>query len=197
MPAPTPPPARKPSVTATIANVSAVRKIAPASGATANEDDESDDPSWITAPKYDSDDPACKFFFSSYGLSPGQFRWIIANRKKTFPSVCPAATPSMVDYVIIFTHDVSFYNYEMPTPVHIDGSFSDFNPIGLSGDSVPRSEVDHSRREYVWVFHVTRGTYNPNTFSAHRRFQFSKIASKYSQTLEDAFQFIETRAIDR
>jgi Bacterial SH3 domain len=185
-------PVPEPSVTAATSNVSAERGPAPAGS-----DDESDDPSWVTVPRYESDDPACKLFFSSYGLSPGQFRWIVENRKKRFPSVCPAASPAMVDYVIIFTHDVNFYSYTMPAPVHVDGGFSDFNPIALSDENVPRSEIDKSKREYVWVFHVQRGTYNPARFSPHRRFQFSKIGSKYSQTIEDAFRFIETRGVDR
>jgi hypothetical protein len=188
-------PAREPSAAATMSNVSAARRPAPAASAP----EDTDDPSWITAtaPKYDSDDPACKLFFSSYGLSPGQFQWIVENRKKRFPSVCPAASPAMVDYVIIFTHDVNFFNYTMPTPVHVDGEFSDFNPIARYDENVPRSEIDRSKREYVWVFHVQRGTYNPSEFSPHRRFQFSKVASKYSQTLEDALGFIETHEVDR
>jgi hypothetical protein len=179
------------SATAAISNVSAPRRPAPA----ASDDEESDDPSWVTAtaPKYDSDDPSCRLFFSSYGLSPGQFEWIVENRKKRFPSVCPAASPAMVDYVIIFTHDVNFYNYTMPTPVHVDGEFSDFNPIARCDENVPRAEIDRSKREYVWVFHVQRGTYNPAGFSPHRRFQFSKVESRYSQTIEDALAFIQTR----
>ncbi|HXW54395.1 MAG TPA: hypothetical protein VEJ67_01510 [Candidatus Cybelea sp.] len=186
---------REPSVTAAISNVSTARRPAPA----ASNDEESDDPSWVaaTAPRYDSDDPACKLFFSSYGLSPGQFQWIVENRKKRFPSVCPAASPAMVDYVIIFTHDVSFYNYTMPTPVHDDGEFSDFNPIARYDENVPRSEIDRSKREYVWVFHVQRGSYDPAAFSPHRRFQFSKVESRYSQTIEDALGFIQTHPVNR
>jgi hypothetical protein len=188
-------PVHEPLVAATMSNVSAARRPAPG----ASQDQDGDDTSWITAtaPKYDSDDPACKLFFSSYGLSPGQFQWIVENRKRRFPSVCPAASPAMVDYVIIFTHDINFFNYTMPTPVHVDGEFSDFNPIARYDENVPRSEIDRSKREYVWVFHVRRGTYDPSEFSPHRRFQFSKVESKYSQTLEDALGFIETHEVDR
>jgi uncharacterized protein YgiM (DUF1202 family) len=171
-----------------------VRKVSDVSS-----DDEGDDPSYLTLPKYESDDPACQLYFSSYGLSPGQFKWVVDNRKKRFPSVCPAASPAMVDYVIIFTHDVEFFNYTMPAPVHLEaGGMSDWNPIVLWDMSgVPRSEIDRSKHEYVWVFHVKRGTYDPGKFSPHRHFQFTKIESKYSRTVEDAFEFIETHSSSR
>jgi hypothetical protein len=161
-------------------------------------EDEDDDESYLVRPPTESQDPACQFFFSGYGLSPGQFEWMIDNRRKEFPSVCPAATPSMVDYVIIFTHDEDSFSYNMPTPVHTVGGFSDWIPVVLYDmDSVPRSQIDKSKREYVWVFHVKRGAYDPSTFSPHRRFQFTKIESKYSRTVKDAFEFIETQDVDR
>jgi uncharacterized protein YgiM (DUF1202 family) len=171
----------------------AVRNVSDAAS-----DDEAEDESYLVRPTSESDDPACRLFFSGYGLSPGQFRWIVLNRKKEFPSVCPAASPSMVDYVIIFTHDADSYSYNMPEPVHVAGGFSDWNPIVQYDMSiVPRSEIDRSKREYVWVFHVKRGTYDPSRFSPHRRFQFSKIESKYSRTLRDAFEFIEAQPVNR
>ena len=162
-------------------------------------DEEGDDNSYLIRPKSDSEDPACRFYFSGYGLSPGQFKWVVDNRKKRFPAVCPAATPAMVDYVIIFTHDVEFFNYTMPTPVHTEaGGFSDWNPLVLYDmNVVPRSDIDKSKHEYVWVFHVKRGTYDPAKFSPHRRFQFTKIESRYSRTVEDAFEYIETQSVNR
>lgn len=162
-------------------------------------DEEGDDNSYLILPKSESDDPACRSYFSGYGLSPGQFKWVVDNRQKRFPAVCPAATPAMVDYVIIFTHDVEFFNYTMPDPVHTEaGGFTDWNPIVLYDmSSVPRNEIDKSKREYVWVFHVKRGTYDPAKFSPHRRFQFTKIESKYSRTVEDAFEYIEAQGADR
>ena len=162
-------------------------------------DEEGDDNSYLIRPKSESEDPACRFYFSGYGLSPGQFKWVVDNRKKRFPAVCPAATPGMVDYVIIFTHDVEFFNYTMPTPVHTEaGGFSDWNPLVLFDmNGVPRSEIDKSKHEYVWVFHVKRGTYDPAKFSPHRRFQFTKIESRYSRTVEDAFEYIETQSVNR
>lgn len=160
----------------------------------ASADDEGDDNSYLIPPKSASDDPACKSFFSGYGLTIDQFEWVMDHRKKSFPAVCPAATPAMVDYVIIFTHDVNSFSYMMPTPIHeeTDG-FTDWDPIALcDSNNVTCSKIENSKREYVWVFHVKRGTYDPGKFSPHRRFQFTKIESKYSRTVEDAFQFIET-----
>lgn len=166
------------------ANAPKVRTVA--------ETSDDDDNSYLTRPKNESDDPSCQTYFSGYGLSPGQFKWLAENRVKKYPSVCPAASPEMVDYVIIFTHDVDFFNYTMPAPVHYEaGGFSDWTPI-LQYDTsvVSHSDIDKSRREYVWVFHVKRGAFDPNKFSPHRRFQYTKSESKYSRTVEDAFEFI-------
>ena len=166
------------------ANAPKVRTVA--------ETSDDDDNSYLTRPKNESDDPSCQTYFSGYGLSPGQFKWLAENRVKKYPSVCPAASPEMVDYVIIFTHDVDFFNYTMPAPVHYEaGGFSDWTPV-LQYDTsvVSHSDIDKSRREYVWVFHVKRGAFDPNKFSPHRRFQYTKSESKYSRTVEDAFEFI-------
>ena len=158
-----------------------------------------DDDSYLTRTKSESEDPSCHTYFSGYGLSPGQFKWLEDNRVKKYPSVCPAASPAMVDYVIIFTHDVDFFNYTMPTPVHYEaGGFSDWTPI-LQYDTsvVSHSDIDKSRREYVWVFHVKRGGFDPNKFSPHRRFQYTKTESKYSRAVEDAFEFIASQGAER
>jgi hypothetical protein len=154
---------------------------------------EDDDDSYLNRPVSESDDPSCQTYFSGYGLSPGQFKWLADNRRKKYPSICPAASPAMVDYVIIFTHDVDFFNYTMPTPVHTEaGGFSDWTPI-LEFDTsvISHSDIDKSKREYVWVFHVKRGAFDPAKFSPHRRFQYNKIESKYTRTVEDAFDFIQ------
>lgn len=173
------------------ANAPTVRTVS----ATSDDDDDS----YLTRPKNESDDPSCQTYFSGYGLSPGQFKWLAENRVKKYPSVCPAASPEMVDYVIIFTHDVDFFNYTMPAPVHYEaGGFSDWTPV-LQYDTsvVSHSDIDKSRREYVWVFHVKRGAFDPNKFSPHRRFQYTKSESKYSRTVEDAFEFIGGQGGDR
>lgn len=156
---------------------------------------EDDDDSYLTRPVSDSDDPACQTYISGYGLSPGQFKWLADNRKKKYPSVCPAASPAMVDYVMIFTHDVDFFNYTMPTPVHTEaGGFSDWTPM-LEFDTsvISHSDIDKSRHEYVWVFHVKRGSFDPAKFSPHRRFQYTKVESKYAKTVEDALDFIQNQ----
>ena len=173
------------------ANAPTVRTVS----ATSDDDDDS----YLTRPKNESEDPSCQTYFSGYGLSPGQFKWLEENRVKKYPSVCPAASPAMVDYVIIFTHDVDFFNYTMPAPVHYEaGGFSDWTPI-LQYDTsvVSHSDIDKSKREYVWVFHVKRGAFDPNKFSPHRRFQYTKSESKYSRTVEDAFEFIGGQGAER
>lgn len=180
-----------------VVNASATPKQA--SVKTVADTSEDDDDTYLTKPVSESDDPSCQTYFSGYGLSPGQFKWLADNRKKKYPGVCPAASPAMVDYVIIFTHDVDFFNYTMPTPVHTEaGGFSDWTPM-LEFDTsvVSHSDIDKSKREYVWVFHVKRGAFDPAKFSPHRKFQYTKVESKYTRTVEDAFDFIEGQGTDR
>lgn len=174
-----------------VVNASATPKAATVR--TVADTSEDDDDSYLNRPVSESEDPSCQTYFSGYGLSPGQFKWLADNRRKKYPSICPAASPAMVDYVIIFTHDVDFFNYTMPTPVHTEaGGFSDWTPI-LEFDTsvISHSDIDKSKREYVWVFHVKRGAFDPGKFSPHRRFQYNKIESKYTRTVEDAFDFIQ------
>jgi len=143
---------------------------------------------------------ACTHFFSAYGLSPNQYKWLAQNRKKAFPTVCPAPTPSMVDFVVIFTHDVDFYNVTMPNPVHVDhNGFSDWTPVSTVDNSLmTQSEADSSHHEYVWVFHTNRGAFDPAKFSSRRKPLFSKgetnlLGSRGGyRTVMDALTFIET-----
>lgn len=204
-PAPKAPSAQPAAVVATDVYVGGTNSNAPKAAPnapkvrTVAETSDDDDDSYLTRPKNESDDPSCQTYFSGYGLSPGQFKWLEENRVKKYPSVCPAASPAMVDYVIIFTHDVDFFNYTMPAPVHYEaGGFSDWTPV-LQYDTsvVSHSDIDKSRREYVWVFHVKRGAFDPNKFSPHRRFQYTKSESKYSRTVEDAFEFIGGQGAER
>lgn len=149
-------------------------------------------------PVSDGADPACQSFFSAYGLAPSQLKWIAQNRKKRFPSICPAPDPSKVDFVVIFTHDVDFYNSTMPAPVHTDRSgFSDFSPmVGVDTALMSNSAADKARHDFVWVFLVKRGAFDPATFSPRRRYQFMKVESSSLgskagvKTVEDAFQFL-------
>jgi hypothetical protein len=148
-------------------------------------------------PESDSADPQCQKYFSAYGLTPSQTRWIAQNRKKQFSNVCPAPDPSEVDFVIIFTHDVDFFNTTMPEPVHKSNGFSDFSPMTpIDTALVPESEADKAHREYVWIFQFPKGTFDPASFSPHRQYQFSKmetssLGSKGSlKAIEDAFRFV-------
>jgi hypothetical protein len=151
-------------------------------------------------PENASGDPACQIFFSAYGLTPDQIKWVTQNRKKRFPNVCPAPDTEGVDFVMIFTHDVDFYGNTMPSPVHTDkNGFSDFSPMTmLDTTATPLSEVEKARREYVYVFKMKRGAFDPAKFSPRRRYQFTKaesnsLASSHasSRTVEDAFHFME------
>jgi len=148
---------------------------------------------------------ACKIYFSAYGLSPNQYKWMTRNRGKSFPGICPAPAPAMVDFIVIFTHDADFYNGTMPTPVHTDkNGFSDFTPLTTVDTTVVSpSDADKNRREYVWVFHTKRGTFDPAKFSPKRRPLFSTTESNKlgtaagGRSAEDALRFIEQHGIDR
>jgi hypothetical protein len=155
----------------------------------ATESDE--DPGYL--PENASADPACQRFFSAYGLSPAQAKWIAQNRKKQFSSVCPAPDPSKIDFVIIFTHDVDFFGGTLPTEIHRDHGFSDFSPMTtIDSALIPESEANKARREYVWVFKMQRGAFDPAKFSPRRHPQFSKTETHApARTVEEAFQFIE------
>ena len=148
-------------------------------------------------PRNESAGVACQKYFSAYGLTPSQMKWIAQNRKRLFSNVCPAPDPSKVDFVIIFTHDVDFFNSTMPEPVHKNNGFSDFTPMTpIDTALVPESEADRAHREYVWIFQFAKGTFDPASFSPHSQYQFSKmetssLGSKGSlKTIEDAFRFV-------
>jgi len=140
---------------------------------------------------------SCQTYFSAYGLTPSQTKWIAKNREKAFAQICPAPDPSKVDFVMIFTHDVDFFSGTMPDPVHKSGGFSDFTPMtSMDTALIPQSQADSARREYVWIFQFEKGTFDPSSFSAKRRYQYSKmetgsLGSKAGvKTIEDAFRFV-------
>ncbi len=156
--------------------------------------DSEDDPE--SKPEDQSSDPACQVFFSAYGLSPAQYRWIAQNRQKNYPGICPAANPSQVDFVMIFTHDVDIFNGTLPDPVHVDkNGFSDFSPLTMVDSALmPEVAADKARHQLVWVFRIKRGAFDPAKFSPRRHPQFTKVeASSHAtdRTTEDAFEFIE------
>ena len=135
----------------------------------------------------------CSAYFSAYGVSPQQLRWITNSARKQYSGICPAPKPSMVDYVVIFTHDVHFYPSAMPEAIRMDANgFSDWTPVTTVDTAlVPQSQIDHAHHEYVWVFRVRRGSFNPGAFSAKSRAQFAKTESHNSaRAAEDAFGFI-------
>jgi hypothetical protein len=148
---------------------------------------------------------SCTQYFSAYGLSANQYKWLAQNRHKAFPSVCPAPTPAQVDFVVIFTHDVPFYNVTMPNAVHTDhNGFSDWTPLTTVDTAViSASDADKSHHEYVWVFHTTRGAFDPSKFSARRRPLYSKTETNTLgsrggfRTVMDALTFIEQNGTSR
>lgn len=150
-------------------------------------------------PENDSADPACQNYFSAYGLAPSQLKWIAQNRKKLFSNICPAPDITRVDFVMIFTHDVDFFNVTMPTPVHKIEGFSDFRALTpIDAGLISASDPDKAHRQYVWIFRIAPGTFDPEKFSPRRRYQFSQVESgalgaKASQkAVEDAFRFVST-----
>ena len=191
VPTPAVPTPAKPVETAVIVQPQPAHEIASVHTVAATESDEYPD----YQPENASADPACRLFFSAYGISPAQAKWIAQNRKKQFSSICPAPNVSSVDYVIIFTHDVDFFGSTLPTPVHTDhNGFSDFSPMTMIDTAlVPMSEADKSHREYVWVFKMQRGNFDPGKFSPRKRPQFTKTESHApTRTVEEAFRYIES-----
>jgi hypothetical protein len=144
-----------------------------------------------------SADFACQNYFSAYGLTPNQTKWIAQNRKKLFSNVCPAPDPSKVDFVIIFTHDVDFFSATMPEPVHKINGFSDFTPMTMIDSALmSESDADRAHRQYVWIFQFEKGAFDPASFSPRRKYQYSKVetstlGSKAGiKAVEDAFEFV-------
>jgi len=156
-------------------------------------------------PVIDSADPACQFYFSAYGLAPAQIKWLAENRKKEFPSICPAPDPSKVDFVVLFTHDVNAYNSALPTPVHTDrNGFSDFSAtVGVDTAALSNSEADKAHRQFVWVFLMKRGAFDPAKFSPRRKSQYAQVESNSTgskagvKTVQDAFEFVEQQQPSR
>jgi hypothetical protein len=197
-PATAPPPlaeasAKAPAVAPT--SGSAVANVASSSATPAATSDDAPAPQ----PENESADPACQNYFSAYGLAPSQLKWIAQNRKKLFSNVCPAPDITKVDFVMIFTHDVDFFNVTMPTPVRNIEGFSDFRALTpIDAGLTSADDPDKAHRQYVWIFRFAPGTFDPASFSPRRRYQFSQVesgalGSKASQkAVEDAFRFVST-----
>jgi hypothetical protein len=182
-----------PTPAAAPANHPAVTHAAPTTSVTNSDDDPA------APPENESADPACQNYFSAYGLAPNQLKWIAQNRKKLFANVCPAPDISKVDFVMIFTHDVDFFNVTMPTPVHKIEGFSDFRALTpLDAGLTSAADPDKAHRQYVWIFRIAPGTFDPDNFSPRRRYQFSTVESNALgskaglKAVEDAFRFVST-----
>ncbi|HKV47432.1 MAG TPA: hypothetical protein VJN69_05025 [Candidatus Acidoferrales bacterium] len=139
---------------------------------------------------------ACSVYFSVYGVTPIQYKWIADERGKQFPGVCPAPEPSMVDYVVIFTHDLDSFITTLPEAIHTDSNgFSDWTPVTAADDTqIPASELDRARREYAWVFRVRRGTYDPAKVTPRWRPLYTKTDHESSRSIQDAMQFMASNA---
>lgn len=134
--------------------------------------------------------PQCTSYISAYGVSPAQDERIQGNWKR-FHGICPAPSPADVDFVLIFTHDVNFYNYTMPAPVHTDDSgFSDWSAIVLLDNTDPSAKYKH---EYLWIFRFKRGSFVPAHFSGHAKPDYSEVESgshASDRAVDAAFKFI-------
>ncbi|MGH9574179.1 MAG: hypothetical protein ACRD40_11695 [Candidatus Acidiferrales bacterium] len=194
---PVPPPAlQSPPKVVKAANViTTARKRSPMlSGTPAYSDDVEDLPDASAVPTEDLS--ACSVYFSVYGVTPMQYKWIADEREKEFPGVCPAPEPSMVDYVVIFTHDLDSFITTLPEAIHTDSNgFSDWTPVTAADDTqIPASELDRARREYAWVFRVHRGSYDPSKVTPRWRPLYTKTDRESSKSIEDAMQFMASNA---
>lgn len=154
-----------------------------------DDDEDSPEPSSLAASE---DLSACSVYFSAYGVTPMQFKWIADERDKRFPGVCPAPEPRMVDYVVIFTHDMNYFTTTLPETIHTDrNGFSDWSPVTSVDDTqIPASLLDRAHREYAWVFRVHRGTFDPGKFTSRRRPQYTKTESRSTKSIEAAMDFM-------
>lgn len=146
-----------------------------------------------------ADANGCRAYFSAYGLTTNQLKYIEQNRSKQFAGICPAPDVAHVNFVLIFTHDVDFYSATMPNHVHTGSGFSDFQPmVTVDNALMSESEANKARHEYVWVFQFENGSFDPNTFSPHRASQFAKEESNGmggkggQKAVEDAFHFVQS-----
>ena len=151
-------------------------------------------------PDDQSADPSCRIFFAAYGLSPSQARWFEQARRKRYADICPAPSPAKVDVVMIFTHDVDIFNSTMPDAVHVDkNGFSDFDPISPVDTAVmTQAAADKAHHQFVWVFEMKRGAFDPAKFSPRRRPQFTKsevnsltASHAADRSVEDAFEYVQ------
>lgn len=202
--APVPAPAERPAIETVSASPRDGVVVVPAAAtaaAAANADEDSDEYA-DTKPQNESADPACRVFFAAYGLAPSQYKWMAENRRKEFSAICPAPDVAHVDYVVLFTHDSDSYNYAMPVSVHTDrNGFSDFSPL-MTADTalLSASELEKTRYEYVWVFHVRRGAFDPAKFSPRRKPQFvtyAKGSRASSRAIEDGLSYVENQSLNR
>ena len=188
----------KPSVETVSDSMRETATYVPAAAMTDTKEEDSEDyPD--TKPQNDSADPACRIFFAAYGLAPSQYKWFADDRRKEYSQICPAPDVAHVDYVVLFTHDSDSYNYALPVPVHTDhNGFSDFSALTTVDTALmTASEVQKARYEFVWVFRVKRGEFDPARFSARRKPQFTtyvKGSRASARAIEDAFNFVQTQS---
>jgi hypothetical protein len=135
-------------------------------------------------------DAHCSSYICAYGVSIAQSQRIENNWNK-FPTACPAPAPASVDFVLIFTHDVDYYNYTMPVPVHTDSSgFSNWSAIVLLDNTQPTEKYKH---EYVWAFRIKRGSYEPAHFPPNAKPDYTQVESgahASDRAVDAAFRFI-------
>ncbi len=79
----------------------------------------------------------------------------------------------------------------MPMPVHTDSSgFSNWSAIVLVDNTQPSAKYKH---EYVWVFRLKRGSFEPEHFSPNAKPDYSQLESGAhagDRAVDAAFSFI-------
>ena len=98
-----------------------------------------------------------------------------------------------------FTHDLAFFSVTMPRPVHKNEGFSDFTALTpVDAGLTSTSEPDKAHHQYVWIFRIAPGTFDPENSSPRRRYQFSTVESNALgskaglKAVKDAIRFVAT-----
>jgi hypothetical protein len=147
-----------------------------------------------SAPNVQVGTSQCSTYISAFGVSVLQNQRFLSNWKK-FPSVCPATSPGGVDVLIILTHDVDYYAYMLPLPTYVESSgFSNWTAIVLLDSSRMFSSAPTKyKHEYVWIFRVKRGSFDPKRFPADAKPDYSQVESgshNGDRAIDDAFDYI-------
>jgi hypothetical protein len=98
---------------------------------------------------------------------------------------------------MIFTHHVDYFSITMRAPAHKIEAFSDFRTLTpVDAGLTSASDPDKAHHQYVWIFRIAPGTFDPENSSPRRRYQFSTVESNALgskaglEAVKDAFRFV-------